>query len=68
MRKTLVELSDAVRPPGETCDARVAVPRKLPRFVRVMLDLVEEPTLTARLVGLAEIEKSAKTTTVRRML
>lgn len=69
VRVTLVALSDVVRPLGETCGGvRVAFPRRLPRFVSVMLDLVEEPTLMARLPGLAEIEKSEKAATVRRML
>ena len=50
-RVMLVGLREAVAPGGETDVARLTVPAKPLRLVRVTVDCVEEPAVTVRLDG-----------------
>jgi hypothetical protein len=60
-RATLIGLREAVVPEGETDAARLTVPAKPFRLVRVMVDCEEEPEVIVRLVG-AETVKSVTLT------
>ena len=57
VRVMLVGLSEAVVPEGEVDVARLTVPAKPLRLVRVTVDVVAEPEVTVRLDG-AETMKS----------
>ena len=62
---TLIALSDAVGPAGETLLVRLTVPEKPLKLVRVMVDVADEPLgRTVRLDGFGVIVKSGPTTTV----
>jgi len=63
-RVTLVGMSGAVNPEGETEDARLMVPAKLLRLAREIVEVPEEPAWKLRLEGLLEILKSGGTTTL----
>jgi len=63
-RLTLVGLSDAVNPEGETEAARLMVPAKLLRLASDIVDVLEEPAWKLRLEGLLEMLKSGGTTTL----
>ena len=61
VRVRLVGLREAVRPEGEADGARLTVPAKPLRLVRVTADVVAEPEVTVRLDG-AETMKSVTLT------
>ena len=61
VRGMLVGLRETVRPEGEADCARLTVPAKPLRLVRVTVDVVAEPEVTVRLDG-AETMKSVTLT------
>lgn len=66
VRATIVGLRLSVGPVGELEAARVTVPAKLLRLLRVMVDDAWALARTLILVGLAEIEKSGLVCALRK--
>ncbi len=57
-RETLVGLRDILRPDGDSEAESDTNPAKLLRLVSVMVEVDDEPTVTDKLLGLAEMVKS----------
>jgi len=62
-RVTLVGFKEADSPDGDTEGARLTVPTKPLRLVRLIVEVAEDPAWKLRLAGLLEILKSGGTTT-----
>ncbi len=64
VRETLLGLTDAVRPEGDTSVARVTLPVKPPRLLRLIDEVPDWPAKTVMLAVPVEIEKSTTLTMI----